>query len=511
MKVQTFLNHYGIHMNPFVEEDAQTDPVFKKHCLLGTHHPSWDKICGDPGDPSTSLVFGEKGAGKTALKLQIIRSLQRHNEEHPSEKVFIISYDNFNPFLDRFLGRVGRPDRVFKKWKLWDHIDAILSLGITQLVDGLLKQEKLNAPVAATHSMDTSGESKEKSSTNYQELSQNKSLSEVFDGPQRRDLLLLAAIYDQSMEESLRTRWGRLRKKVKYPIWMSYWDRAVGGAIALVMGILALSWGPFFAWISSWWFLGIIAAGFLPLLFRFLRRWWLSRGIVRHVRTGLRDIWPLTQILMKISGDDLSNQPFPNTFRSDDRYELLLKFKGLLQALDYESIVVLMDRVDEPNLVGGSAERMRDLVWPILDNKLLKQDNLGFKMLLPVELVYYIDREDRDFHQRARLDKQNFTRTLDWTGEALYDVANARLKACAVPGKEVTLRDWFDDGITEQRLLEAFRSLRVPRHLFQFLYRLLVAHCNSYTDDQPEWKISKESFESTLTIYRRDQEAFSPL
>ena len=69
MKIQQFLEHHGIASNPFADEDAQTDVVFKEHCIDSTHHPTWDKIYGNPADPSTSIVFGEKGAGKTALRL----------------------------------------------------------------------------------------------------------------------------------------------------------------------------------------------------------------------------------------------------------------------------------------------------------------------------------------------------------------------------------------------------------------------------------------------------------
>ncbi len=56
--------------------------------------------------------------------------------------------------------------------------------------------------------------------------------------------------------------------------------------------------------------------------------------------------------------------------------------------------------------------------------------------------------------------------------------------------------------------MDAFRGLRVPRHLFKFMYRLMVAHCNAYTDESPCWKISSERFESTLALYSRDQDAF---
>src|SRR6185295_18530488 len=121
-------------------------------------------------------------------------------------------------------------------------------------------------------------------------------------------------------------------------------------------------------------------------------------------------------------------------------------------------------------LINGSVEQMRGLVWPMLDNKFLKQPGVGLKLLLPIELSQYLDREDRDFYQRARLDKQNMIPSLDWTGEALFDVAGARLKACAAPGRQPTLRDLFDQSIDDRRIVSAFRSLRVPRHLFKFMY-----------------------------------------
>ena len=44
----------------------------------------------------------------------------------------------------------------------------------------------------------------------------------------------------------------------------------------------------------------------------------------------------------------------------------------------------------------------------------------------------------------------------------------------------------------------------MPRHLHKFLYRLLVAHCNSHTDENPEWKIRKDRFESELALYERE-------
>ena len=119
---------------------------------------------------------------------------------------------------------------------------------------------------------------------------------------------------------------------------------------------------------------------------------------------------------------------------------MLLKLQGLLKTLGYRGIVVLVDRVDEPHLINGSAELMKSLVWPMLDNKFLKHPGLGIKLMLPIELTRFIDREERDFYQRARLDKQNMIPSFEWSGEALYDVTNARIRACAAPGETPSLR-----------------------------------------------------------------------
>ncbi len=50
--------------------------------------------------------------------------------------------------------------------------------------------------------------------------------------------------------------------------------------------------------------------------------------------------------------------------------------------------------------------------------------------------------------------------------------------------------------------------MRVPRHLFKFMYRLIVEHCAAYTDQEPQWKISTDRWESTLALHLRDQDSF---
>lgn len=482
MKIQTFLEHHGIAANPFTEEDAQTDPVFKGHCIASTYHPTWDKVYGDPAEPATSIVFGEKGAGKTAMRLQIVRHLEEYNAAHPAGRVYIIEYDDFNPFLDRFRDKLSprqrRPDRVLQQWKLWDHMDSILSLGVTQLVDRLLAKGATDA--ASEHAR--------------------------LDRLEQRDLLLLAACYDQSPSETFKQRWHRLRRKLRFRTWRTKWPLAVGVGTAVAAFALIAALGTW-EWLKTPWPYVFLVAGWIPWAAKAGRWFWRALGVVRHLRVVDREAHPLRQVLMNFSPAEIAGQPLPNKDRTDDRYELLAKLQNVLKSLGYAGIVVLVDRADEPHLINGSAEQMRSFLWPMLDNKFLKHPGVGFKLLLPIELSHFIDREDREFYQRARLDKQNMIPSLEWTGEALYDVANSRIRACARDGATPSLRSLFEESISERRLIDALRGLRVPRHLFKFMYRLLVAHSNAFTDEAPQWKISGPTFESVLALYSRDQDA----
>jgi hypothetical protein len=125
-------------------------------------------------------------------------------------------------------------------------------------------------------------------------------------------------------------------------------------------------------------------------------------------------------------------------------------------------------------------------------------------MMLPEELQRDTERETREFHERARLDKQNVIPSFQWTGESLYDLTRARMIACAAEGRTPEPRDLFEDSVSYEKMLVAFESLRVPRHLFRFLYRVVSEHCNHYTDSAPQFRIEKSTFETTLAIYERE-------
>ena len=347
------------------------------------------------------------------MRLQVVRRLADYNADHPDHQVFVVQYDDFNPFIDRFRegfhGRWRRIDRALGQWRLWDHIDAILSLAVTQLVDRILEVQQARHPAARDEPLPI----------------------DKLDANQARDVALLAAIYDQSTAENPADRWQRLRKKLRFSTWKSKWDLAVGSVVT----VAALALFLYFGWSNLgalWpWMLVAIAAGWLPWLGRFLKYTWKAWQIGRNTRVLNHSIRPLRKILLNFPAAQLVGQPLPVAQQTDHRYQLLEKLQSVLRSLRLDGIVVIVDRVDEPYLINGSADLMQALVWPMLDNKFLKHPGLGLKLLLPVELERRVDRQERDFHERARLDKQNLIRSLAWTGQSLYDLANARLKACA--------------------------------------------------------------------------------
>src|SRR6056297_1167198 len=433
------------------------------------------------------------------MRLQIDRHLQRYNDKHPDSRVFVIRYDDFNPFLDHFCERMSRrttkrPEKVLDAWRLWDHMDSILCLAVTDLVDRILTPASDQAPGRQI----------------------DADALKRFDRTAARDLLLLATCYDQSTASSFTARWNELRKRLHYNNWAAKWPAALAIA-AFVISVILVGWlflsgggeviagegtsvSPYWLWLIP----VVTLVGGIPYWIQWAKSHLAAQGIRRHMRVGKRETGSLRKVLLKFPPKELASQPLPRYERTDDRYELLNKLRGILGRLGYSGVVVLMDRVDEPHMTGGKPELMRRFVWPLLDNKLLKQPGIGFKLFLPQELHRDVERESREFHERARLDKQNVIPAFHWTGEALYDLARARMMACAAEGRSPEPRDLFGDQVSYERMLSAFQSLRVPRHLFRLLYRVLVDHCNRHTDAHPEYQIKAETFESALAVYSRD-------
>ncbi|MFH5804668.1 hypothetical protein [Alienimonas sp. DA493] len=497
MKAEQFLSHHGVADNPFSQEDAGSDHLFLAR-PAATRHPAWDKIAGDPANPSTAVVFGEKGSGKTALRHQLAASLADYNLKQAAGsgegggKTFVIHYDDFNPFLDSFRdrlpGRHKKPEKALAKWRTVDHMDAVLALGVGRLVRSVFEaggaREEAGPPVLMGD-------------------------VERLERRHKRDLLLLAALYDHSLDEAPEPRWERLRAKLGFPVLLNQWDFWLGVAGTILVLLIAFSYGSIRE-IGSWWYWAAlpILLLWLPVTVRQFGLWNAARKASASVKALDRRPGPLRKILSRFSRRDLAGQPLPIGDLTDARYELLVKFQNVLKRLGFSGVQVLVDRVDEPHLINGSPERMKEFLWPLFDNKFLKHPGLGFKLLLPAEVRHFLNREDRGFYERSRLDKQNMVPSLEWTGESLYDIAEDRLRACAKEGKKISLTDLFDENVHRDELVRQFARLRVPRHLFKFLYRLIVEHCGRYPAESPKWTIGRETLDSTFQLFLRDLDAF---
>lgn len=504
MNTSTFFEHWRITENPFRGEEARSDSVFARLAgpaiegaapaepgSRGLHavHSDFEKIVGDLGRPSSSIVFGEKGSGKTAIRMQLADRVAAHNTARPDHRVYLIAYDDLNASLDRLHTRLGSKDALksIQSIRLVDHIDAIVSAGVTRLVDRLtgMGPVRLDADLARA----------------FKRLPKGL----------RNELLVLQAIYDGSELAPERTR--RLAKvtRVLPP------PDALAWALAVALGWLPL------AGIVAWFliepptgsmetvvaglalaaaalYVGILVGRFAwrPLA---LRR--LAHRIAKQLRTVGRSDTSLSRSLTSLASRDRVASKLPVTDSDEQRYAMLDRLRRALAGLGFPGVIVVIDRVDEPTLIAGDPEKMRAFVWPMMNNKFLQQEGLGVKMLLPIELRHALFRESSAFFQEARLDKQSLVERLSWTGPMLYDLCEARLRVCLAPdAQQIGLLDLFAEDVTRQDLIDALDQMHQPRDAFKFLYRCISEHCSNVTTEQGQWRIPRLVLETV-----RKQEA----
>jgi hypothetical protein len=487
MNPTSFFAHHGIVENPFGAEEARHDPVFERLAFKAEcAHPEFDKVIGTLDHPHAAIVFGEKGAGKTALRLLIGRKIGEHNREKPKRRVLLVPYDDMNPVLDLVARHRGGPgaDALMKGFRLPDHQDAMLGVGVTRFLDGLLgtagDEEGAALPADARDRL------------------------RRLPREQRVELAVLAALYDRPRGGNVLGRWQDVRRRLRLG-WRLPFSASKAGATAFSVVALGLFLAPVGAkWIKAleslpkWTFpvAGVAAAvaGLLWVLWlwRHLRLWNLARRIRAEAPAVDRTAPQLRGILRQLAPRDRANQPWPmpGGDGTNARYELTRKFVELLRAFDHAGMIVLIDRIDEPTLVAGRPERMRALVWPLFESKFLQQDGVGIKMLLPIELRYLVHKEGADFFQEARLDKQSVVDRLAWSGATLYDLCTARVRACHKDRESrITLSDLFAEDVGREALANALAQMAQPRDAFKLLYTAIREHCQRVGEDQQEFRV----------------------
>jgi hypothetical protein len=503
MNIAAFLQHHSIECNPFRDEEARQDEIFERLLDDGFEHGELQKILGDVDHPASAIVFGEKGSGKTAIRLQIERRINRHNTQQPDRKTLTIAYDDLNPVLDRFARRVGGHDAlsILYQLALNDHVDGILSLAVPDLVDAALQKRRGEQLDIGAGAMRIPG-------------GLDRKTLRRMDRNTKRDWLILQALYDRS--EEAERRGSLLKRKLHYGrpsrVRPLRWLCIVLWVLTAAAGIAA---GFFFREQLDWVLItGLVALSVLTLAATglvvedFLRLNRLSRQLARQLRVLDRPRISFRRALERIPRRDLESAWLPIDDLDEPRYEMIARLRRAVRPFGYRSLIVLFDRVDEPTLVRGHADCMRAVVWPFLNNKFLQQPGVALKMMLPIELRYALYGESNQFFQEARLDKQNMIDRLEWSGATLYDLCNRRLRACATASDQrPSMRDLFDESVSREDIVAALDQMRQPRDAFKLMYQAIRLHCDGVTDEDDAWRIPSHVLRDALNRQKQRVDA----
>ncbi|MDA1007454.1 MAG: hypothetical protein O2800_00420 [Planctomycetota bacterium] len=478
MDLEDFLRHHHLSSNPFAGEEAAQDGVFARSGLA-YRHPEFSRIRGDVAIPSTSLVFGEQGAGKTALRMQIAAEYEAAAAEAHSRGPLPVVLGAFDGLLDRTNGHPSAAD--------W--LDLILMESVPPLVDAVMEEPLQGAARVPVKDL-------------------RKALREEGGRP-LRDLLVLQACYDRQGEASARS--AALRRVLRF-------RGRLRTGLYLWMGIglliLALLWSmlvdrDLFKENEAWQTLALQGIGVAValagsiLLFRWVRREWLlwtsARRVALSCRATGRRASDFRSSFGQLRETDLARLPRGTAL--DERYEMIERLLRVVRVGGWRSVAVFVDRVDEPQSVAGEPSAMKALVWPIMDHAVLQFPGLAFKVFLPLDVRRLAEEEGDAFHRRARLDKQSVVERLEWSGPALYDLVMARMRACAAPGTSPPfLHELFDDSVTPQRIADLLGRIRAPRGACRFLHEVLLEHASAQASLTPQHQISAATLDS---VWRR--------
>lgn len=452
-----FLKSHGLVRNPFIEEEAQNDKVFEdlvNEAGYTFNHQAWDKFFGDPPGRGTSMIFGVKGSGKSALRLALEKNIEYYNSQHPN-RILLLHYDDFNGFLEAFKRKSDKDRRrsvavTLKDFGLAQHLDAILVAGM----DALLKEsKKTDLPL------------------------------ERLERYQRHDLMMLMAFYVSGPPD----RYNRIMSSLARRLLP---QRALGrlgrGIKEFTGGLLTLGIGP-------------------------LGRGAFYRGVARAAEREIlvrdRNARDIERALRWIPRGYLKDQDVKRGgWRDDDDVRRLFatKFIEIVMNLGYQQIVVVMDKVDEPSLINGDRERMESFVWPLWNNRILQlHPSLSFKMLLPRQLYEAVRKAGSEKANEARFDKQKIIYPFRWGDRQLYDMMSDRLRICrADPSEPYPLDHLFAPTISRREVLGALDKLRQPRFVLNYLYRLIAESCAQagQLGDQPVQIPNEVFYQITATI-----------
>ena len=479
MFLTAWRQHWSLTRDPFACEDADKDLVLSEMTQTAVHS-AFDRVFGDPRSPAPGIVFGEKGSGKSGMRI----AMRRRLDEFKEERILTSEYVDFDVYLERFRCAVGVGEdpravgqAVFKHWTLADHLDAMLSLGVTRMVDDLLNREDSHVRLSKRHQI---------------------------------DLLLLTALYHDSRERTVGEAWETLTHRLGF--------RTPGGLAAGALRWLMTTLGAFFL-IGP--FLGRMqdvdvgpgwlwtGAGFLALAFVWTPHVWHRRKLERTARSVSirllgRDSALLSGFLGRLSEGERNRFVLPTGTDERQRYDLLERFGSLRKSLGYGSWYVLVDRIDEPSALSAHPDGARRFAETLLDHKLLQLPGLALKLFLPIELDRIHRSATPEQLKRMRLDKSNLVETLDWTGQELVEIASYRIRVCSGKeftdaGKARTLWEFFAEDLDQDYVRETLTRLSTPRFMLGFLAHAFREYARNLPSDLPSedrrWRMPRAHFD----------------
>ena len=458
MNLSEFLGRHGLESNPFAAEEAAQDPVLTQSADA-CRHPDFGKIFGEPTHPSPAIVFGERGAGKTALRLQMESAYRAYNKEQSDNRVLVIGHDNF----DAMIGRIARHERLknqsaaLDSITLSDHVDIVLHGIVPQLVDQLLGVSD-RAPLQVGNFR--------------KQLRKAPTLV-------RREMLLLQMAYDHTPIAAKRTR----QLKSALGLGGSSGSKAAANwsmvlaIFALVIAGISVVQEPKRALLAL---AALLAAGSFVMGWSWLRCQTrvgiIARGMHRGIRCVNRSPASFRESLHHIE-INIGSASMPTDRGDDSRFAMLDRLLAVLRVVDYACVAILVDRVDEPTTVAGDVDHMRSLVVPLLSSRFLQHRGLAVKLLLPAELGDLFNREDGAFFRAARMDKQNTVERLRWSGSMLAKMCDARIRAVSKrPASAVPIESLFDANVGRAKIEEALAGCANPREGCRMMYAMLQEH-----------------------------------
>ena len=313
MKIQQFLEHHGLVSNPFADEDAQTDLVFKGACIRSVFHPAWDKIYGDPTEPATSRRLRREGLrqdGHAVAGRAAAGRLQRRSSRPPG--------------LRRAVRRLQPVHRPFPR-------------GFSR---PLAADRSGPGPMAAV------------GPHRRHPLAGRDATGRIASWRCSRPAIRPPATSRCRSTSSTPTRpatWPCWRRSTinRRPRTRPFAGSGCGRSCASPPGSRNGTWpsassSPWRPWGCSSISAGrtsapsgagcslVIAAGWLPWLGRFLKYTWKAWQIGRNTRVLNHSIRPLRKILLNFPAAQLVGQPLPVAQQTDHRYQLLDKLQSAL-------------------------------------------------------------------------------------------------------------------------------------------------------------------------------------